>query len=184
MFFFYQLFIPLLSLFLNRVDLIDFWPIKVSGQVLEVYDGDTVKVKIHKGEMFILRLSRIDAPEKNQYFWKMPINAGLVSTQCLKRLLMDRKITWEIQGRDRYGRLLGDALTEDHLRITLEMIKQGCAILYPFARFKNWQEKHHYLNMFLESLKYKRGLWKYGLLENPYHFRRRQKAKRRPVEAE
>lgn len=80
----YQILMPLLSLFLVRVDLTDLFPLTVPVKVLKVYDGDTILVS-HGSYQMKIRLSRIDSPEKGQPFMNGAGDAGAYSGHCLKK---------------------------------------------------------------------------------------------------
>jgi len=68
-----------------------------------VYDGDTVKLRSNNSQdEFKLRLSDIDAPERNQSY-------GLKSRRALMKLCKGENITVtaRISGIDKYQRSLG-----------------------------------------------------------------------------
>ena len=61
----YHFLLPLLSIFLVRVDLTDLIPLQMKFKRWEVLDGDTVKVEFSNSS-FRVRLLNIDAPEMGQ----------------------------------------------------------------------------------------------------------------------
>ncbi len=67
-----------------------------------VYDGDTVQLKSAE-EKFKLRLSDIDAPERNQSY-------GLKARRALMKLCQGKhiEVKVEIAGTDKYARQLGN----------------------------------------------------------------------------
>jgi endonuclease YncB( thermonuclease family) len=75
-------------------------------KVVYVYDGDTVKLRQIDSDdaqdVFKLRLTDIDAPERNQAF-------GLKSRRALMKLCQGKNIiaTAQISGTDKYQRSLG-----------------------------------------------------------------------------
>ncbi len=69
-------------------------------QVYQVADGDTLSVTGGKGS-FTVRISRIDAPERKQPF-------GQESLNYLRRLTLNKTVTLEIKGRDKYDRVLAE----------------------------------------------------------------------------
>ena len=73
---FYQILLPLLSLFLVRVDLTDLFPLHIEVQLHKIYDGDTVLVG-HGTYSWKVRFSKIDSPEKNQNFLGSRASAGI-----------------------------------------------------------------------------------------------------------
>ena len=128
----YQILVPLLSLFLVRVDLTDLWPLEMKVRILKVYDGDTVLVQ--KGSWSQkLRLSPIDAPELMQPFWNGKPGAGQLAQTCLKKNLSSTGIL-RLHAYDIYHRMLGDL---DH--VAIKLVRQGCASLYPYAKFESVQ---------------------------------------------
>lgn len=171
----YQILLPLLGLFLVRVDLTDLFPIYLTVKVVEIYDGDTVLVS--RGKLrYKVRLSKIDAPEKGQFFFDGSKNAGLFSKSCLVENLKKKSYELKFEKRDIYGRVLGDI---DELSLTL--IEKGCASLYPFAEFSSRSEKTKYLLALLGARRGKLGLWKYGGYRQPKLWRSSSKrTARRP----
>lgn len=158
---FYQILMPLLSLFLVRVDLTDLFPLKFHVELLNIADGDTVKVR-HGSYNFILRLGKIDSPEKQQ------VPHGRISKICLEKILRkEKKLTLSMNGYDIYGRVLGD-LNDASLR----MIDEGCSTLYPHATFSSKAEKTLYLVALKKAKAGRRGLWQYGGFLRPKLFRK------------
>lgn len=164
----YQILLPLLSLFLVRVDLTDLYPVTMRVDILKVYDGDTLLVKKGSFQQKV-RLSRIDAPEKGQPFLSGRGDAGEFSQQCLKSL-SKKTGTLTIYGIDIYGRILGDV---DQL--SLRMIKSGCSPLYPHALFRSAGEKFHYLRELEAAKRKKLGLWGRGGILQPKLYRKQFK---------
>lgn len=166
----YQIFLPLLSLFIVRVDLTDILPLEMSVRIVKIYDGDTVLVK-RRNLFFKVRISRIDAPEKGQRFIGTDIDAGDLSTACLKKMLsQNREYQLSLEGVDLYQRYLGDIE-----RVSLRLVQQGCALLYPFAVFQSKKDKSLYLSALHGAKINKRGMWEYPGLMTPYYYRKLNK---------
>jgi endonuclease YncB( thermonuclease family) len=163
----YQILLPLLSLFLSRVDLTDLSPLSIKAQILQVFDGDTVLIKA-RGIRQKLRLSRIDAPELRQPFLSSKGSAGLFAKKCLKTILKYKKeVLVTVEGFDRYGRLLGDIDGS-----ALKLIQNGCVSIYPHAQFSSQKEKFLFLRS-LQSAKDDRiGVWKKGGYLSPKVWRK------------
>lgn len=117
-----------------------------------VYDGDTVKLRLlnAKGSQdeFKLRLTDIDAPERNQAY-------GLKSRRALIELCQGRHIlvTAHITGTDKYNRSLGSLQCND-----------TDASQYLVTRGLAWQYTQYSSNPLLHSLELnarqkKLGLW-------------------------
>ncbi len=161
----YQILIPLLSLFLVRVDLTDLFPLRIPVKVLKVYDGDTVLVG-HGDYQMKVRLSKIDSPEKGQPFFGTQKDAGLESKKCLEKIIQPEHILI-IEKEDIYGRVLGDL--DD---LSFKLIKNGCSTLYPHAVFASRREKMSYLLALKKAKASKRGLWQYGGFRQPKLWRK------------
>jgi micrococcal nuclease len=116
----------------------DFFPQDASatayGRVVEVIDGDTLVVLVHKGEGQLedVRLIGIDAPEKGEDF------AG-EATAALEDLVDQQEVRLETgaEERDQYGRLLayvfvGDGVDElkTNVFVNAELLRRGLATLY------------------------------------------------------
>ena len=88
--------------------------------VSRVYDGDTVELQSLAGR-FKLRLTDIDAPERNQEF-------GQIARRALSKLCTgnDIKINIELAGKDKYDRNLG-RLKCDSTDASLYMAQHGYA---------------------------------------------------------
>jgi micrococcal nuclease len=162
----YQILLPLLSLFLVRVDLTDMFPLALRVEIVTVLDGDTVDVLEGK-RVLRIRLNKIDAAEKKQTFLSSPGSAGAVSLACMKRLLTKKFYTLRIEKQDMYGRLLGDI---DELNFGL--IQAGCAGLYPHAQFTSQKEKFDYLRALKEAKRRRLGVWNFGGYQTPKIWRK------------
>jgi endonuclease YncB( thermonuclease family) len=162
----YQILMPLLGLFLVRVDLTDLYTLNLPVKVLKIYDGDTILVGRGSFQSKV-RLSKIDAPEKKQPFLIGEGDAGKVSADCLKRLLKKGTHTLRIEKMDIYGRILGDL---DDLSLTL--VRNGCAPLYPHASFDNQEQKFEFLRALKKAKAAKSGLWRYGGFLQPKKWRK------------
>jgi len=72
----------------------------ITYTVSNVYDGDTVELKSNAGSKLKLRLTDIDAPERNQKF-------GQKARRALIKLCKGSIISVELIGKDKYNRYLG-----------------------------------------------------------------------------
>lgn len=168
----YQILAPLLSLFLVRVDLTDLYPLELNVKILKILDGDSLIVG-HGNYLFKVRISKVDAPELSQPFLNSKIKSGQKARECLeKSLLNSRDFTLFIYKRDIYGRILGDI---NHL--SFELIKNGCATIYPYAEFKSKKEKFKYLITLKKAKSSKKGIWAYGGFIRPDYWRKKTRRK-------
>ena len=99
----------------------------LTGRVVEVIDGDSIRVRGSSAEVFEIRLYGIDTPE-----WDQP--HGNRAERALARKIRSRRVNIEITDVDSYGRLVGTVYHEDD-NINLEMVEEGHAWWYrDFAR--------------------------------------------------
>lgn len=178
----YQVLLPLLSLFLNRELFTGIYPLKLRVQTIKVLDGDTIELLV-LGRTERLRLSGIDAPEMGQPTRLGRKNAGELSKCCLIELMKNKDWELEWQGRDMYGRVLGE-MWSSREALGLLMIQHGCASVYSFTRGMGERIKNERLEALGLAKKKRVGLWAYGGFMRPYHWRKTQKTKRTPVAKE
>lgn len=163
----YHFLLPLLSLFLVRVDLTDLVPLNLSVKSVEVIDGDTVLVSFGGKAQHRLRLMHIDAPERGQRPLNSNLDLGAYSTKCLKKMIGSaKKLT--IHGYDRYHRMLGEL--DD---LSFQLVLAGCAYIYEYAKFNDRQQKTQFLVAQNKAQHFRRGLWKFKVL-NPRLYRKKQ----------
>lgn len=88
--------------------------------VSRVYDGDTVELKNANGKLK-LRLTDIDAPERNQAY-------GQIARRALIKLCQgsDVSIHFALAGKDKYNRHLGN-LQCNHTDVSIYMAEKGYA---------------------------------------------------------
>ena len=104
-------------------------PGRVKGKVVEVIDGDTIKVQVN-GEVYTVRYIGIDSPEvqEGEYFGKEASDAN-------KSLVEGKEVYLEkdTSNTDNFGRLLRYVYTLDGLFINSVLVRLGYAeaISYP-----------------------------------------------------
>jgi hypothetical protein len=81
--------------------------------LIDVLDGDTIRVQKKDSSIVTVRLLGIDTPESSQAY-------GFEATRELKRLLTGRTMKIESSGNDRYRRLLG-VVKVGETNVNLEM---------------------------------------------------------------
>jgi endonuclease YncB( thermonuclease family) len=95
----------------------------LSGQVVAISDGDTVKVLDESKQLHTIRLMGIDAPEKAQPF-------GQRSKQSLSSLIYLQQVRVHWDKKDKYGRIVGQIRDLAGVDICLGQIKRGMAWHY------------------------------------------------------
>lgn len=143
-----------------------------SATVIRVVDGDTLKVS-HKGQEESLRLIGIDTPESrvNKKVKKdatgtgkdieLVISQGREATSYVKGLVKPGdsiQIEFDVQPRDKYGRLLGYVYLSDGKMLNEEIVKAGYASLMTYPPNVKYQEI--FLKAYEEARENKRGLWR------------------------
>lgn len=123
-----------------------------SYRVVEVVDGDTVKILYNHNEETV-RLIGINAPERDACLYEE-------STEKLKELVDNKYVSIEFdptQGeRDKYGRLLL-FLWQDSTFVNDEMIRSGYVYEYTYDFPYKYQTQ--FIEAQKEARENKRGLW-------------------------
>jgi len=124
----------------------------LNGHVVGVADGDTITVLDDSNEQHKIRLSGIDAPEKNQPY-------GLASKQSLTDQVYNRQVSVETSKRDRYGRLIGKVRVDGN-DANLEQLRRGLA--WHYKAYEGEQElldRVTYTGVEITARLAGRGLW-------------------------
>ncbi len=135
--------------------------------VTKVIDGDTIELQNRER----VRLIGIDTPEvwlnpklerdrkRTKRDYETIIAMGKIATEFTKNLVEGKKVKLEfdVEKKDRYGRLLAYVYLPDGRMLNAELVKEGYARVYTFP------PNVKYVNMFLElqreGRENKRGLW-------------------------
>lgn len=97
-------------------------------KVVQVYDGDTVKV-IEDGKEIIVRLVGIDAPEISRIKHVPGQPFCLKAKEYLSTLALNKVVKIKFYGKDESGKSLGEIFA-DKANINIEMINAGLAEVY------------------------------------------------------
>ncbi|MCB0333284.1 MAG: thermonuclease family protein [Bdellovibrionales bacterium] len=95
---------------------------RITAKVIGIVDGDTVSVLIQNHPSKI-RLWGIDAPERGQPF-------SAKAKQALSELCYEQFVTLDIQGKDKYGRLIAIIYDDRDLNINVALVRRGLAWWY------------------------------------------------------
>ena len=137
-------------------------------RVERIYDGDTIGAVVD-GRFEKIRLLGIDAPEMDQRPW------GRKAKECLESLLAaaNSKISleYDIEQRDKYGRILGYIWIQDGRMLNEEMLKKGCAVLFTYPPNVKYVKSFRAAQQ--KARENKSGIWgEDGLKERPYDYRK------------
>ncbi len=136
--------------------------------VVSVHDGDTVSVILNKKQEKV-RLTGIDAPEMAQEPWGREAKKHLET--LLNAAIWKVRLEYDIENKDRYGRILAYLWTDDRKFINLMMIKSGYAMLYTFP--PNVKYVNELRAAQKEAREGKLGIWsEEGLKERPGDYRK------------
>ena len=135
------------------------------GKVVNIADGDTITVLDNKKIQHKVRLSGIDAPEKNQAF-------GGASKKSLSELLADQEVTVRWDKEDKYNRKLGKVMLGD-LDCNLEQLRRGMA--WHYKKYQNEQppaDRQGYASAEELARTKKIGVWSDSEPIPPWEFRK------------
>lgn len=128
------------------------------GQVIDVLDGDTVKLR-SDWHIYKIRLAGIDAPEKQQAY-------GAQSKIYLEHLIADKDVSIKVLSCDQYGRYVGKIYLNGK-DINGEMIRSGYAWHY-----YHFDSNPVYAGFMLDAQRSNRGLWQEVHPTPPWIFRK------------
>jgi len=139
----------------------------LTGRVMKVADGDTVTVLDGSNMQHKIRLTGVDAPEKQQAF-------GQKSKQSLSNWVFNKQVTVEFDKKDRYGRTLGKIVVNE-VDVNLEQIKAGMAWHYKYyQREQTAEDPERYSRAEEDARSRKIGLWKDIDPLAPWEYRKRK----------
>jgi micrococcal nuclease len=133
-----------------------------------VNDGDTVSAVVN-GRFEKIRLIGIDAPEIGQEPW------GEIAKKHLKEMIVSSSgkvtIEYDIERRDRYGRLLAYLLTKDGRMVNREMLREGYAVIFTFPPNMKYTAEFTAAERYARERKI--GIWsRNGIREKPLVYRK------------
>lgn len=138
------------------------------GKVINVADGDTITVLDDTHTQHKIRLTGIDAPEKQQAF-------GNVSKQSLADMVAGQSVAVEWVKVDRYGRKVGKVLLAG-LDCNLVQVKRGLAWHYKqYQREQSPTDQQSYAAAEIEARAAKLSLWGEADPVPPWDFRHKGK---------
>ncbi|MEZ5425863.1 MAG: thermonuclease family protein [Pyrinomonadaceae bacterium] len=136
----------------------------IQGNVIVVYDGDTISLQNEENKIFTIRLQGIDAPEGKQSF-------GKDSKEKLANLILGKNVIVVIDKRDIYDRYIGNVYYQGQ-DIGLLQIKAGMA--WHFKRYQEdqtAQNRKKYAQAEQEAHDARVGLWEVKDPTPPWDFR-------------
>jgi len=133
----------------------------IYGKVVKVADGDTLTILVDDRSQEKIRLAQIDAPERSQDF-------GRKAQQYLIDMAIHQTVRVDFEGRDRYGRIIGEVILPDGRNAGREMVRAGYA--WQYVRYS----KDRSLALLeSEARTQQRGLWVDSSPMSPWEWRRK-----------
>jgi endonuclease YncB( thermonuclease family) len=159
-----------LNFFFLTYDGVESKEIKIISGIVEVTDGDTIRINDKK-----IRLIGIDAPEQKQKCKKTWLSisfltfqkeyfCGKISTLKLKKLIDNKLVNCKSISKDRYNRYLAECF-KNGLNINSWMVRTGHALAY--RKYSN-----KYIVQENIAKRNKSGLWA-GSFEMPWNWRKK-----------
>jgi micrococcal nuclease len=128
----------------------------IRAYVTRIVDGDTIYVSMN-GRLEAIRYIGINTPE-TRHPTKGREPGGEAATEANRRLVEGRwvTLTFDVQERDRYGRLLAYVWIDGRL-VNAELVHQGYAQTSTYPPNVRYQE--HFLKVERGAREHRRGLW-------------------------
>ncbi|WP_333819062.1 thermonuclease family protein [Ohtaekwangia sp.] len=133
----------------------------VTGKVTAVIDGNTLEVTADNNEIHKVMLAGIDCPEITQEF-------GEQARQYLEKLTLNKKVTVNFTGKDRWGNYLGIVLIKGSVDPRVDLLKEGLA--WTAERNPDPEFEAHRARAQEKG----KGLWKDNNPTPPWTYRREQ----------
>lgn len=144
------------------------WADTITGKVIAVTDGDTIRVLDAQHIQYKVRLAGIDAPESKQAY-------GARSKTNLSDLVFGKTVTVEFTKHDRYGRVVGKVLHEK-VDTDLQQIEVGLAWHYKqYAKEQSMEDRLRYADAENRARAAHLGLWLEVNPVPPWEWRRSTK---------
>lgn len=150
---------------------------ELTGKVVSVTDGDTIKVLDAGMTQYKVRLSGIDAPERGQPY-------GTASRDHLASMVAGKEVLVEWIKQDRYGRIVGKVWVQPAdcptcgktLDANLAQVTDGMAWWYRYyAKEQPPEDRGRYESAENEARARGWGLWTDPEPVNPYTWRKGQR---------
>lgn len=149
-------FLPL-SLFANEF---------LTGRVVKVSDGDTIKILTEQNKQIKIRFNAIDCPEKKQDW-------GNKARGALSRIVAGEIVKVIKTDVDRYKRIVGNVFFKDE-NINKRLVSDGHCWVY-----RKYNKDPSMLDLEEQARNKELGLWKLPNPIPPWEFRKIQREKRK-----
>lgn len=141
---------------------------ELTGRVIDIASGDSITIVDASNVEYKVRLSGIDAPEKEQPF-------GAESRQSLSRMIYGKQVKVDWQKRDYHKRVVGKVLLNNKTDVNLEQVKRGMAWVFKhFLDDPSSADQSDYIDAQEEAENQRVGLWSQSDPTPPWEFRRHE----------
>ncbi len=122
------------------------------GTVLRVTDGDTIRIRLDGGGVERVRYIGVDTPERGRCYARQ---ATAANARMLGRRI---RLEYDVERRDRYGRLLAYVHGRDGRMVNAELVRGGYAV--PLDVAPNLRQAVRLRRLAREARGAGRGLWR------------------------
>ncbi len=128
-------------------------------QVVRVIDGDTIQVCCVFGDREKVRYIGVDTPEIHHPMIGVE-RAGKEASEANRKLVDGKTVSLEfdVEQRDRYGRLLAYVFLEDGTFVNASLVENGYAMVMTVP--PNVKHQELFVMLQREAREAKRGLWR------------------------
>lgn len=138
----------------------------ITGTIVGIMDGDTVKLLTQDSTLVKVRLANIDCPEKKQ-----PYSAK--AKEFTSNAVFGKTVTINIVKKDRYRRYISNVIYNDTLSLCHELIKAGLA-----WHFEKYSKDGELQQLEDKARQNKLGLWQESNPIAPWNWRTIRKKKK------
>lgn len=133
----------------------------ISGEVTEIFDGNTLQVDGRDQQLYRVVLLGVDCPELSQPY-------GSEAREFLEKSLLNKEVVLVLHGKDRSGNYLGVVLLNDSTDIRHRLLEHGLAWTSEKGPIPDLEV------MRKTSASQRQGLWSESNPVAPWIFRRQQ----------
>jgi micrococcal nuclease len=133
----------------------------ISGNVTQVYDGNTLEVITPEKEIYLVVLEGIDCPELTQPY-------GDRAKMYLEAIVLHKKVTIHIHGKDRLKNYIAVVVVCGDRDVRIDLLHEGLT----WSSEKNPIPELEVLR--LKAVDQRKGLWIQELPIPPWTYRRQQ----------
>ncbi|GAB6064535.1 thermonuclease family protein [Deferrisoma palaeochoriense] len=138
------------------------WRGEFEGKVVRVIRGDTIKVQKDSGRIVRVVLAGVDSPEKGQPYERR-------ARAFVQKRALGQRVTVKMQGRNRYGHILGVVLLPGGRNLNRLLVAEGLAWAVP-----GYDEDPELKELVERARRFRKGLWRDDGPVPPWEFHRKK----------